>query len=206
MKYYQYSFILIFVPILLFPCLMPAQSWNFKKEEDGIKIYTRQEAGKSLKSYKGVVDIHAQASEVLALLENANDRDWWDKNIKQVKVLLYEKNKRAQFYMVYDLPWPVEDRDLCVDATVNIDPVTGVSQVTSFPLPGCAPQNNDMIRIKDYRQTWIVKPTGKESAHVVLEGYLDPAGSIPDWITNMLIVDSPVKVMSAVRQRLEKKR
>jgi hypothetical protein len=33
---------------------------------------------------------------------------------------------------------------------------------------------------------------------------VDPAGSIPDWISNMVIVDSPYKVMSELKHRLEK--
>ncbi len=198
--------ILIFFGTLLAGPSLLAQPWEFKKESDGIKIYTRMEAGKPLKSYKGIADIQAQAEKVFALLEDANHTEWWDKNIHPIRVLLYEKNKRAQFYMMYDLPWPITDRDLCVEATVTIDPVTGVRQITSVPLPGCASENPEIIRIRDYRQTWTVTPAGKESCHVVLEGYLDPAGSIPDWISNMLIVDSPINVICTVREQMKKSR
>ena len=182
-----------------------AQSWDFIKEKDGIRIYTCKEAGKSLKSYKGIVDINAPAEQVFALIEDVNNTDWWDKNFNQIRVLHYKKNKRAQYYLVYDLPWPVADRDLCVDVVVSIDPLTGVSTITAVPLPGVVPENHDMIRIKEYRQTWTVKPAGKDLAHVILEGYIDPAGSIPDWISNMLIVESPFSVISGVKKRLEKK-
>ncbi|MCX6248016.1 MAG: hypothetical protein NTW10_09800 [Bacteroidetes bacterium] len=97
------------------------------------------------------------------------------------------------------------DRDLCVDVTVTIDTETGVHRITAVPLPGVIPERQEMIRIKEYRQTWTIKPVSKEMSHVELEGYLDPAGSIPDWITNMLIVDSPVKVIGGVKERMEKK-
>ncbi len=197
--------ILISFATLVLSSTMAAQSWDLIKEKDGIKIYTRREVGKSLKSYKGVADINAPAEVVFALIEDVNNTDWWDKNFNRIKVLQYEKNKRAQYYLIYDLPWPVIDRDLCVDVTVTIDPITGLRKITAFPLPGVIPEYSNMIRIREYRQTWTVSPAGKNLAHVVLEGYIDPAGSIPDWISNMLIVDSPVKVISGVRQRLEKK-
>jgi hypothetical protein len=205
MRNYPFLFITAFFLTLLFSCSVAAQSWDFIKEKDGIKIYTCKEEGKSLKSYKGVANINAPAEKVFALIEDVNNTDWWDKNFRQIKVLLYEKNKRAQYYLVYDLPWPVIDRDLCVDVTVVSDSVTGVSRISAAPLPGLIPERQDMIRIKDYRQTWTVSPAGKEWAHVVLEGYVDPAGSIPDWIANMLIVDSPINVISGIKQRLEKK-
>jgi hypothetical protein len=184
---------------------MVAQSWDFIKEKDGIKIYTRKEAGKSLESYRGVTDINAPAENIFAMMEDINNTDWWDKNLTQIKVLLYEKYKRAQYYLVYDLPWPVIDRDLCVDVTISIDPVTGERKISAVSLNGVIPERNDMVRIKDYRQTWTIIPAGKETTHVVLEGFVDPAGSIPDWISNMMIIDSPLKAISGVKKQIEKK-
>jgi hypothetical protein len=119
-------------------------------------------------------------------------------------VLLYEKNKRAQYYLVYDLPWPVTDRDLCVDVTITIDTVTGERNIIAVSLNGVIPDSNDMVRIKDYRQTWTVIPAGKDMTHVELEGFVDPAGSIPDWISNMLIIESPFKAISGVREQMQK--
>lgn len=205
MRYNNVRVFLLLLSALLISCSMAAQSWEFIKEKDGIKLYTRKSTGNSLKSYKGVTDVKAPAEKVFALIEDVNNTDWWDKNLNQIKVLHYEKNKRAQYYLVYDLPWPVTDRDLCVDVTVTIDPVTGVRKVIAGPLLGCVPECEEMIRIQDYHQTWTVTPAGPEQCHVVLEGYVDPAGSIPDWIVNMIIVDSPIKAMSEVRRRMERK-
>lgn len=190
---------------LMFSCSMIAQTWSFVKEKDGIKIYTGVETGKFLKSYKGVTDINAPAQDVFALIEDVNNTDWWDKNLTQIKVLFYEKNKRAQYYLVYDLPWPVTDRDLCVDVKVTIDAVTGERRITAVPLTGVIPERNDMVRIKDYRQTWTVIPGIKGMTHIVLEGFVDPSGSVPDWVSNMLIIDSPIKAINGVRERIEKK-
>ena len=205
MRHYQFLFIIMFFLTLKLPCSMEAQSWDFIKEKDGIKIYTRKEAGKSLESYRGVTDINAPAENIFALMEDIHNTDWWDKNLTQIKVLLYEKYKRAQYYLVYDLPWPVIDRDLCVDVTISIDPVTGERKISAVSLNGVIPERNDMVRIKDYRQTWTIIPAGKETTHVVLEGFVDPAGSIPAWISNMMIIDSPLKAISGVKKQIEKK-
>jgi hypothetical protein len=202
---YLFRFISAYFLTLVLSFSMVAQSWDFIKEKDGIKIYTCKETGKSLKSYKGVADINAPVEKVFSLIEDIYNTDWWDKNITQIKILLYEKNKRARYYLVYDLPWPVADRDMCVDVTVTIDPATDVRKILAVPYAGVFPERNDMIRIKEYRQCWTIKPAGKNISNVVLEGYVDPAGSIPDWISNMLIVDSPLEVIDGVKQRMEKK-
>jgi uncharacterized membrane protein len=204
MRHFQFLSILMFVFTGIFSCSTAAQSWDFIKEMDGIKIYTRKEAGKSLKSYKGVTDIKAPAEKIFALIEDINNTDWWDKNLTQIKVLLYEKNKRARYYMVYKSPWPVIDRDLCVDVAIASDTVTGERRITIVSLPGVIPESKNLVRIKDYLQTWTIMPAGKEMTHVVLEGFVDPAGRIPDWVSNMLIINSPIKAIRGVKEGMEK--
>jgi hypothetical protein len=201
----QFHFILMFFFTLIISCSTEAQSWDFIKEKDGIKIYTRMEAGKSLKSYKGITDINVPGEKIFSLMEDINNTDWWDKKLTPVKVLLYEKDKRVQYYFNYDLPWPVTDRDLCVDVTFTNYPVTGEAKINIVALNGVIPERNDMVRIKDYRQTWTIIPAGKDMTHIVLEGFVDPAGTIPNWIANMLIIESPIKAISGLKKAMVKK-
>ena len=197
-------FILMFFSILLLSGSLAAQSYDFIKESEGIKIYTCVEAGKSLKSYKGVTDINAPAEKIFALMEDVNNTEWWDKKLTQIKVLLYEKDKSARYYMIYDLPWPVTDRDLCVDVTITTDPVTNVRKINAVAITGVIPECNNIIRINDYRQTWTIIPNGKDMTHIILEGFVDPAGTIPGWISNMLIIESPIKAISGLKEAIAK--
>jgi hypothetical protein len=195
----------MFFVALAVSCQAAAQSWDFVKEKDGIKIYTCKDAGNSLKSYKGVTDIHAPAEKVFSMIEDINHTEWWDKSVSRIKVLHYEKYKLAQYYMIYDLPWPVTDRDLYVNVVSTFDPVTGEGKVKATPLNGSFPSSHNMVRMKDYRQTWTIKSAGQKLCHVILEGFVDPGGSIPDWICNMVIVDSPIKAITELKLGLEKK-
>lgn len=205
MNKYGFQFIGLISLILLMSGSLAAQSWNLVKEKNGVQIYTRKEDGKTLKSYKGTAVIKAPAARIFSMIEDVNHTDWWDKNINQIKVLHYEKNKRAKYYLLYDLPWPVTDRDLYVDVTASFDTLTGVYKVTAKPLGVTGTEKHGIIRIKEYWQTWTIKSAGKELSLVTLEGHVDPAGSIPDWISNMVIVDSPMKIINDVKQRMEKK-
>jgi uncharacterized membrane protein len=200
----QTHLILMFFFTLMLSCSMAAQSWDFIKEKDGIKIYTQVTAGKSLKSYKGITEINAPAGKIYTLMEDINNTDWWDKKLTQIKVLLYEKDKRARYYLIYDLPWPVTDRDLCVDVTITTDAVTGERRFNAVSINGVIPERNDMVRIKDYWQKWTITPAGNEMTHIVLEGFIDTAGTIPDWISNMLIIESPMKAINGLREAVKK--
>ena len=205
MKFNQIFFPLLILFMLMLSFTVVAQPWDFIKEKDGIKIYTRKEHGHSLKSFKGVADIHAPKEKVYNLVGNVKNLDWWDKNLREIKVLYYEKEKRSQYYLVYNSPWPVTDRDMCSEALINTDSVTGIRTIYSKPLEGTVAEKTGLVRIKDYWQRWTLEPTGKDVVHVELEGYVDPAGSVPDWIYNMVITDTPLKIIRGIKQRLEKK-
>jgi hypothetical protein len=195
----------ITIVILAFSLSLSAETWEFAKEKDGVKLYTRKDSGKSLKAYRGTAVIHAPAEKIFAMIEDVNNTDWWDKNLSVIRVMKYEKNKFASYYLVYDLSWPVTDRDLYVEVVVSIDPVTGISKISANSVDGVVPLYKDIVRIREYHQVWTVKPLTKETTQVELEGYADPSGSVPDWLTNMLIVDLPFKVISNVKERMEKK-
>ena len=194
--------------LMLLTCLIlsgniSAQTWEFAKERDGIKIYTRKEAGSNLKSFKGTMDVHSTMEKVTSLVGNVYNHDWWDENLHEIKVLSYEKDKHMQYYLVYDVPWPLSDRDLVVDATVTIDPVTGKREIAAKPLPNTIPEKPDIVRIKNYWQTWTIQPMSDGIIRLTLEGFVDPAGNVPAWLYNMVITDTPLKVMRGVKNRVE---
>jgi hypothetical protein len=201
MKCSPFVFILFLSIILSFQ--VAAQSWNFIKEKDGIKLYTKEETGSHLKGFRGVTVIDAPAEKIFAFLNDMSKTEWWDDNLTLVKVLNYEKNKSARFYMVYNMPWPLVDRDVCVDIIVSSDMKSGESRVSIVSVNQVVPEKDDLVRIKDYHQTWIVKSAGEGKANVVLEGFIDPSGKIPDWVTNAIIVDSPYRAIRGVKEKMK---
>lgn len=188
---------------LMFTCSLFSQQWKFIKEKDGIKLYSKQEAGKNNKTYKGITTINEKAEKVFAVLEDVHHTEWWDKNIIQIKILHYEKNKKTQYYLVYDMPWPLKDRDLTVDVTPTYNKTTGEYKLAGTPSTGKFPKNKDMIRIMDYRQIWILK-SDKNRTLVELEFYLIPDENIPNWLLDMVMTDSPISTIKSLKSFIEK--
>jgi len=179
---------------------LASQSWEFVKEQDGIKLFTRKENNSALKSFKGVMDVKASLEKVTNIIGNVNNHDWWDENLREIKVLSYEKDKYFQYYLIYHVPWPFTDRDLCVEANVLIDPLSGKRTITATPLTNVIPEKPDLIRIKKYWQRWTIQPMDNGMIRLTLEGFVDPAGNVPSWLYNMVIVETPLKVMRRVKK------
>jgi len=189
-----------FLYFLILNTNLSAQQWTFVKSEDGIRLYTRKEEGSSLKSFRGVMEIHSTMDKVCNLIGNVNNHDWWDENLREIKVLSYEKDKYFQYYLVYHVPWPFTDRDLCVEANENIDPVTGRRTIVATPLTNVIPEKPDLIRIKKYWQKWTIQSMDNGMIRITLEGFVNPAGNVPSWLYNMVIIETPLKVMRRVKR------
>jgi len=198
----SFKFLFSFVFLNLFVAGSPfAQPWNFVKENDGIKIYTRIESNNSLKSFKGEVIFHATMEKVCSLLGNTKNTDWWDKGISNIKELDFEENKFVQYYLIYKMPWPLTSRDLVAETRITTDPVSGDHSFTARPLANTVPEKPNLVRIRNYRQTWIVQPMEKGNVHVTLEGFIDPGGNIPTWVYNMVVAETPLKAIRSLRER-----
>lgn len=201
MKDYKLSLGLsFFIYFLILNTNLSAQQWTFVKSEDGIRLYTRKEEGSPLKSFKGVMEVHSTMDKVCSIIGNVNNHDWWDENLREIKVLSYEKDKYFQYYLVYHVPWPFTDRDLCVEANENIDPVTGRRTIVATPLTNVIPEKPDLIRIKKYWQKWTIQPMDNGMIRITLEGFVNPAGNVPSWLYNMVIIETPLKVMRRVKR------
>jgi len=196
------KFTFLFISCLFITGILPAQSWNFIKEKDGIKVFTRNEPGSSLKSYKGEVIFEAPMEKVCSVLDNVKDISWWDKDISDVKVLAYEKNKYAQYYLIYHMPWPMSNRDLVVETRISTDPVTGARSFMTKPLLNTVPEKSGLVRIRNYQQTWIVRSLDKGNVQVILEGSTDPGGDIPSWVTNMVVAETPLMAIASLRDKI----
>jgi len=182
-----------------------AQSWNFVKQKDGVSIYTRKEENSPLKAFKGVMELRADLEKVYLLVADAQNFNGWDKSIRDIRLLAYEKDKFSLYYLIYDLPWPLTDRDICAEARIEIDEGSGQRIIASRSLPERVPEKPHMVRIRRYWQRWTLQSLAAGTLRITLEGFADPAGSVPSWLYNMVIVDTPLKLMREIRKRLEGK-
>jgi hypothetical protein len=195
-KYLILSFLIIFFAL---PALQ-AQSWHLEKDKDGIKVYTRPEPGSNFKAFKGETEVHAALDDVIAIIEDVEQFDVWDEDVKEIRVLEREPGKFLKYYVVYDLPWPLQDRDLCVEAVFSADKNNGNILLISGSIPEAVPLQDGIVRITTYWQKWILEPQEKGVVKVMVEGFADPAGDIPAWIANMAITDTPLNMLREIRK------
>ena len=200
MKYY-YWVMVFFSMLFLSPKDIYSQPWNLVKESDGIKIYTRNELNSHLKSFRGEITFKADIKKVNLLIGDADNIEWWVKDIGYVKVLDFRKDEFVQYYLIYKVPWPLTDRDVAVDGRISYDSLTGARVVFIKPFPKAVAENPDLVRIENFWEKWTIKPMGKGNIQVIFEGFVDPNGNVPYWLYNMVVTETPLKVLQNLRTR-----
>jgi hypothetical protein len=199
-NYLRYFSFLIF---LFFIHELHSQEWECAKERDGIKIFTCHDTGSSYKLFKGEIDLQSDVNTVSNLAVDVLNFDTWDEDISLIRVLENEPGKYIRYYVQYDVPWPFTDRDLCVEADIMTNPVTGERVISSRSDPEALPQDPEFVRIEKYWQKWTITSSGPGKVHLTLEGFADPAGEVPAWLSNMAITGSPMNMLRKIRETLE---
>jgi hypothetical protein len=197
------KFVMAVLLVVFIPAGLYSQEWKFVKEKDGIRVYTGESDNSSVKSFKGVAELKTTLDKVYAIVGNIRSTDNWDKSIRGLRVLSDIKDKSFSYYLIYSLPWPLHDRDLCVEVTIIRDTVDGSVIVSAKSNPSLVPLDPDLVRIRNYWQRWIIEPLGKNKIRLTLEGFADPAGSIPGWLSNMVVTDTPLNMISDIRKKVE---
>jgi hypothetical protein len=178
-----------------------AQSWTFVKEKDGISLYTSHRENNSFKSFHGEVEFMGDFEKVCSMIGDPSNLDWWPDDVKNIQVLNYVKDEQIRYYFEYQIPWPFSNRDLVTNVQIDEDPLTGTKTIFSTPFPGLVDCKPGLVRVTDYYQKWTLQPLDSGMIHITLEGYIDPAGDVPAWLYNIVVVDIPLKLLREVRNQ-----
>ena len=99
-------------------------------------------------------------------------------------------------------PWPVSDRDLIIHLKINIRE-DGSMRVILNSLPNYLPESKDFVRIPYSHSEMHMVPIAENHLKVSYWLKVDPGGSIPDWLANMVSAQGPYETFKKMKNLLE---
>jgi hypothetical protein len=188
--------------VLLMLCFeMRAQSWELKKEVDGIKIFTAKRPDAKFKSVRVECMVNARLPSLVALLLDVERNHEWVYHIKSSKLLKRISEKELIYQAEVCTPWPFTNRDLVVHLKCSRDQ-GGMIHIDSEAEPGFIPVNKDLVRITSSRSHWVIASLSPGQQKLVYEISFDPGGSVPAWLTNMFLTEGPSETFTNLRSRV----
>ncbi len=195
--------ILILSSFILFSDQIIAQSeWELKKEEDGIKAYTRSREGIKFNEYRVITEISASLSEVLAIFKDFDVHTELFPGTEEIKVYL-DESERYVSYIKFDIPFPARDRDAVFNNDLSYDPLSKTLRIEIRCLTDEYKTDPDLVQMTFCEGFWEFKDLGNGQIEVVNQMIVDPAGYAPAFIVNSKTIDDPVKTLKSLRRMIK---
>lgn len=182
---------------------MNKDDWTLAKEADGIKVYLRQRPDSALDEFRGEITLNASTRHIVQVLRDANAFRQWMPDVV-VSALLKSTQTEQYHYLENRTPWPITNRDGVYHFSYsqpNGEP-EGTTLIKVEACPDCLPQRSGKVRIPQADGQWLIKPVQK-GVQVTYQMHAAPGGSLPDWLANQAVVDTPYNTLKALRTYLQ---
>lgn len=173
--------------------------WESKRDKDGIKVFTSNVEGSKFKAVRAEMLIKASLGSLVGLVSDSKACPDWADLCKEEKVIEQLSPTESYVYTYNDIPFPVKDRDVLAHVIWKYNPDLKKVSMISTATTGRF-KKTKAVRIENAIAHWHFSE--RENGHVLVENFahIDPNGPTPAWITNMLLVDSPVKTLKSMRK------
>jgi hypothetical protein len=192
----------LFLVLLSYNSHLYAQDWHLERDKSGVKIYTRFIKGWDLKQFKAVVNIKTDLSSVEKTIRNAVGRNNWMYNTFDTKDIKKVSDNEIYSYSRVAAPWPVSDRDNVTKYTYKKVSDKEIYVYLSN-VNGIAPEKSGIVRIKRMEGYWHFKDLDNGFIQVSQIAVAEPGGSIPAWLANSAVIDSPYNTLLNMKNHIE---
>ena len=180
-----------------------AGEWELALEENGITVYTRESEGSDNLAFRGVVTLPQSVDEVAAVIEDTASYPAWYARCESAEVVAREPDAWRLVHMKIAMPFPTSDRDVVVRVVPEHSGGTRVMRISTAE--GVVPEQSGYVRMGAVEGSWTLEPDPSGGTRVTLEQLNDPGGSLPSWLSNMLVTDQPSSTLAGLRDTVEQR-
>ena len=168
----------------------PENTWDLKKEANGIQIYTRDYPDSPVKEFLAITTTNSSLQSVTSVLDDISAYPKWFRNCKYVKTIRRASDSAIANYVEISFPWPLSNRDGIWEATIRIrNESVYYSEIRS--IPDLVPEKKNIVRMHNACGYWKVEKMKNGKTKITQQFFADPEGNIPGWVVNLFLVDGP---------------
>ena len=198
MRFIQIAIALIILPISGFS----QADWEIQRDQEGIKVWTKDYPNSNFKQFKATCHIDASMENVVALFQDIEKLNKWYDRIESTVIIKEISHQEAIYSIDFDLPWPVTNRITAVKSIIDYEPNSGeVKVITTYEANIATPDDGDLL-VTDISSDWILTPNPNGGVDALHLGYMDPAGKLPAWIANKGVKDGPINTITGMKKLL----
>jgi len=179
-------------------------NWKLKSTSDGIKVYSSEVADSKFKALRVECNFQATLAQIVTVLLDVKTCTEWVYHTKSITLLKQPSPAEIYYYSEVSLPWPTSNRDFVAHLIVSQDEQTKVVTVDGPAVNGLVPLKDGIVRVTNSKGKWVITPLGKDEIKVEYTLHVDPAGSLPAWLVNMVASEGPTQSFKKLKLQLKK--
>ncbi len=174
-------------------------SWSIEQENNGISIASREIDGSNFREFRAEMTLETKIDTIIAIFHDPNSFTQWVHQCSKAEIVQQNSFLDVIVYQVSNMPFLVTDRDIVIhdvysysndykEWTIDVKAIEGFVPVT------------DNVRITQSQGAYKLTQINDSEVKIVWTQHADPAGALPSWLVNSLIVDLPYETLNNLRE------
>jgi hypothetical protein len=179
-----------------------AQSaWELKKDQNGIRVYSRSVKESKYKELKAVFDMAGTYEQLRFILNDVTNYKTWVYSTVSSNLVERKSETEIIYYSRISAPWPVSNRDFYSDTRIWVDSANHQMRLSSrnidkFPLTG------HIVRIPFLKSEWVITAPSPGALHVEYTLSWNPGGDIPAFLANAFCTTGPLQSFTQLKRKM----
>ncbi|PIK16260.1 MAG: hypothetical protein CES88_05855 [Halobacteriovorax sp. JY17] len=178
--------------------------WDKVYTKKGVVVYSQKAKDSKIVGFKAEAILEAPLENILSLLRDVEGTIRWAPNMTEKRTIKEFNDLKATTYSNNDLPWPAADRDMILMNELRLDEKNKFLVVDTYSVEDKNyPPVKDIVRAEMSYGTLEFRRHGEFSS-VRMTLLVDPKGSLPIWLVNMLQKKLPYQFLESLEAEAKK--
>jgi ribosome-associated toxin RatA of RatAB toxin-antitoxin module len=180
---------------------LAAEDWRSVKREENIIVYTRGMPDKGIEEFKAVTAVPASPEDVKSLFDDVDSYPHWFGDCTHAEELGRSGKDSKEVYIIMDVPWPAEDRDVTV--MVRFYSRSWGYHGIIKNVDGLISTQKDLVRVPYLRGQVVLRREDNNNTEVTYQVAVDPGGELPYFLVAGFMREHPFKTLLGLRKQSE---
>ena len=180
-----------------------ASDWVLKKETEGVKVYTREVAGRKYKELMGVYQADVPFEVAVEVAKDYDHYYEWYGMCKTLRVISKKSPRDVDMYFVLDTP-VVTNRDAVVNVKSDYNYSEGIAKITFKGIDSPYMKGAGLVRMPVVDGNFTLSRINLRKTKVVYTVYVDMGGILPAWVANLAATKHPFDTGVGILKQVKK--
>jgi hypothetical protein len=197
-----------FISLIIAGFLFPAQAvafdgWRLETDKDGIQVYSRAQVSSRFKEIKVQCEMPGTLEQLVALYSDVANYQKVISNTRSAYLIRKVSETEFFYYLESQMPGTVANRDLVMRLQFTYNDRNRVLLINTTAVDGMVPCKAGLVRVPFWNGEWQVRAVSPTRLQIHYSFLVDPGGTLPVWLVNLLAPVAPYQSFIKLRNSLQ---